>query len=112
MDDMPEGYELTERLLKRLYVSTSRRSWLVGIGRSVLKVMGVSMLPLLPVDRIVTPADAQTSGPCDYWFLCGIYGCVCDCSACGGTHVTCPSCATKSSGYWDECCLNAGQYWT
>jgi len=39
------------------------------LGRGILKALGISLLPVLPLERI---ADAATD--CGLWFLCGIYG--------------------------------------
>ena len=111
MSDKPDKTDLAESALRALYVASSRRSLLVKIGRGVLKAVGISMLPLLPIGRIVTPAQAQGS-VCTTWFLCGIYGRVCNCSSCGGTLLVCPSCASQDSGYWQACCEDGhGSTW-
>jgi len=81
----------------------SRRSMLVRVGKFVFSILGVSALPLLPVDRIVRMVEAQGSG-CHKWQLCGIWGRLCTtCSCCAGTQQFCPRC-TYQGGFWATCC--------
>lgn len=81
----------------------SRRSMLVRTGRFAFSLLGVSLLPLLPVDRIVRMVEAQ-SGGCGIWELCGMWGRLCNsCQCCGGTVQACPGC-TYQGGFWATCC--------
>lgn len=100
-----------ESVFKHLYTYSSRRSAIVRVGKMCLKALGISMLPLLPVDRIVREADAQ-SNPCSSWFLCAIYGRLCGAANCScGTTNSCPSCATSGS-FWQKCCQYGSGYST
>ena len=58
----------------------TRRGVLSRVGRMLLRITGVLIVPLLPVDRMVPDAEAQA--PCSNWRLCGLYGRLCGC--CGG----------------------------
>jgi hypothetical protein len=93
---------LEEGLLKTLYERSSRRSAFTKIGTALLRIVGISILPVLPIDRIVSPVLAQ-SDPCSRWYYCGIYGRLCNCTGCGGGVTTCPSCASMGS-FWTGCC--------
>src|ERR1700685_4759353 len=80
----------------------SRRSVMVTFGKIVLRVLGISLVPLLPLDRRFT-LEAQ-AGTCSASQTCGMCGYFCK-SCCGSTSVysTCPSCLTKR-GSWSGCC--------
>lgn len=79
----------------------SRRGWLARLGNITLRIAGVSLLPLLPVDRI--QADATTCGD---WRLCGMFGNLCN-DCCGTASLfDCPSCTTKGANSWWRCCPN------
>jgi hypothetical protein len=84
----------------------SRRSVLVRAGRIAFSILGVSVIPLLPVDRIVPTAQAQDDGPdCHKWQLCGMWGRLCRaCRCCGTTQQFCPGCTYQGSSYWATCC--------
>jgi hypothetical protein len=102
MDANKSEPSTTEALLKRLYASSSRRSFVMRCGRFILKVLGISLLPVLPIER---NAEAQTE--CDGWYLCGIWGRLCQCSGCGGTYMSCPSCSSLGPSFWTECCMQS-----
>ena len=101
MDINTSSPRTTEGMLKELYTSSSRRSFVVRCGTSILRLLGISLLPVLPLVRI-----AKGQSACGAWFLCGIFGRLCTCTGCGGTTQSCPSCATKGS-FWQECCLQS-----
>jgi hypothetical protein len=95
---------ISERLAVQFYHRTSRKDFLTQTGRQILKCLGITLLPLLPINRIVQPALAQGTYCNSTWYLCGIWGRLCNCSACtGGSLSHCPSCAV-SDAYWDDCC--------
>src|SRR5947209_2536227 len=80
----------------------SRRGFLAGAGRLILRFSGLALLPLLPLDR---RANAYTD-PCG-WQQCGMCGSLC--KACCGHGATsgpsCPSCLT-TYGTWSGCCTD------
>lgn len=88
-----------DRMLSAFAMRTSRKGFLQASGRIFLRMLGISIIPFLPVDRIVRRAEAADLG-CSDWRLEGIYGRIC-CSRCtgGATSGTCPSCATKGSAW-------------
>jgi methylamine dehydrogenase light chain len=106
--DEPTESSLTESLLQRLYETSSRRSALTKIGRTLLKIAGISLIPVLPLDRIIPKAEAQAP-ICDHWWYCGIDGWLCTCAACGGGATSCPSCTTQGSS-WCVCCYSGSVY--
>ena len=93
----------TARMLDGFSSRISRRSVISRLGKAALSALGVSVLPLLPTDRIVRTAEAQTGG-CHIWQLCGIWGRLCNtCRCCHGTVQACPSCTYQGS-FWASCC--------
>ncbi len=110
MDDKPK-MAFGEGFLKGLYETSSRRSVLTRIGRGVLRLVGISLLPVLPIDRIVPPSLAADPN-CEISELCGIYGRLCwgdSCPNCGGGNARCPSC-TSIGSFWVYCCpFGSGQ---
>ena len=97
---------------RRLARSTSRRSFLTGLG-SLLA--GGAAIPLLPVARPAAarepapgePDASQPSGDpghCDYWRHCAIDGFLSSC--CGGTHTSCPPGTEMSPITWLGTCRN------
>jgi hypothetical protein len=99
MSEYPQDREsIVDHTLRALYTSSSRRSALASLGRACLKLLGISMLPLLPVDRIVKPAMAQSI--CTSNYLCGIWGRLCGngCVGCG-TSMVCSSCSAAGSSW-------------
>ena len=94
---------VTAHALDSFAQSLSRRSMLARAGKFVISMLGISVVPLLPVDRIVRTAEAQTGG-CGAWQLCGIWGRLCNTCACpSGTLQTCPVC-THQGSLWRSCC--------
>ncbi len=97
---------------RRLARSTSRRSFLTGLG-SLLA--GGAAIPLLPVARPAAarepaPGEPDVSQPsgdagsCEYWRHCAIDGFLSSC--CGGTHTSCPPGTEMSPITWLGTCRN------
>jgi hypothetical protein len=85
----------------------SRKGFFARFGRLVLTIVGVSFVPILPVDRIVRDAEACDPTCASTWYLCGLCGTLC-CSGCtgGASYQTCPSCTTQGPGpAWSFCCV-------
>ena len=81
----------------------SRRGWIVGVTSLVFKIVGVTAIPLLPVDRAYAQQGGSVAG-CFDWRMCGIHGFFCtSCCGGGGGYWTCPSCTTQDS-FWSACC--------
>ena len=94
---------------------SSRRSFLSRFGRVLV---GAAAIPLLPVARASTSAEASRVPPqstgnpqdpgdptsCDYWRYCAIDGYLCSC--CGGSHNTCPPGTEMSPLTWIGTCRN------
>lgn len=78
---------------------SSRRGFLSRLGRLILVMLGVAMVPLLPVDRVIPIVEAAD---CNDWHLCGIYGRPCDC--CGGSVTSCPNGIFEGDSWWTSCC--------
>lgn len=79
-----------------------RRGMLTTVGRMLLRLSGLTLIPLLPLDRRFTVSAASTCS----WETCGMCGTFCS-SCCGssGGFSTCPNCLTKG-GAWGLCCYN------
>lgn len=93
---------LVQRVLKRFAKVDTRRGFFAASWKVTMGLLGISLLPLLPVDRrIVRKAFAQ-GDPCGNWKyegMCGI-----PCSECGGTENSCPSgCGDQISAAWCYC---------
>ncbi len=65
-----------ENLTRAVAQRSSRRSFLSYLGKMML---GASMLPLLPIDRVAATARAGDKKPtldddttCDYWKYCAV----------------------------------------
>jgi hypothetical protein len=81
----------------------SRRSMISRLGKAALTALGVSVVPLLPLDRIMRTAEAQGTD-CNLWQLCGIWGYRCTrCRCCEGTQQVCPRCMYEGH-FWATCC--------
>ena len=97
--------KLIEQLTRSIAQRSSRRSFLSRVGTMIL---GASMLPLLPIDRVAATARADdTNGldddtTCDYWKYCAVDGFLCTC--CGGGSHDCPPGATPSPTSWVGTC--------
>jgi len=84
--------------------SFGRRSMLMKVGKFLLKLSGLTLIPLLPVDRRFQ-ASAQSTGSCS-WQQCGQCGAYCN-TCCGnsGGYSNCPTCAGMvKAGSWMQCC--------
>jgi hypothetical protein len=78
----------------------SRRGLLARVGQVAMKIAGISLVPLLPVDR----AFAQFACGSGDWQTCGMHGFFCK-SCCGGgpSYASCPPC-TYTGSFWTGCC--------
>lgn len=105
---------LFERSSRAVAQRTARRSALSTVGKALV---GATMAPLLPVDRLFTAGVAHAAGggaakkgasddpkSCDYWKYCAIDGWLCSC--CGGTSSSCPPGTTPSPITWIGTCRN------
>lgn len=93
----------TTRVLEGFSQRVSRRSMITRVGKLALSLLGVSAFPLLPFDRVMRSAKAQ-SGTCAQWHLCGINGRLCNsCTCAAGTVQSCPRC-TYQGALWRMCC--------
>lgn len=92
--------EKTAEYLTRWGQHVSRRGLLSRAWQFALSLAGLSLVPVLPVDR----AFAQGITGCSDWRMCGIHGFFCK-ACCGGgaSYTTCPSC-TSMGGAWTGCC--------
>jgi len=126
------GSSIEERIaayLRGWSQTVSRRGTLARAGRILLRLSGVTLIPLLPLDRRfeVDAADRSESGDdlapgedrplvrrkvhyCRWW-TCGMCGTFCSTTCCGGTGGTskCPSCsgAMYQDGAWTGCCYDS-----
>jgi hypothetical protein len=84
----------------------SRKGFMVRLGQILLRVIGVSFIPFLPIDHIVPSAEACGIS-CSTWWYCGIYGRQCCANCTDGTgNNTCPTCASRGTNSWAACCPN------
>lgn len=89
---------------RRLARRTSRRGFLGRLGTAIV---GMGVLPLLPVERAFsgeTPAELGDPRSCDYWRYCAISGTLCSC--CGGSEKSCPPGSEPSTIHWVGTCHN------
>lgn len=98
----------------------SRRGMLATVGKTLLRLSGLALIPLLPLDRRFTVSAASSCS----WETCGMCGAFCNtssncCNSSGGFS-TCPNCLTRGGG-WTLCCYdtalgecycNQGYYFT
>lgn len=112
MPDMPAAVDaLVERVARDMARRLSRRGLLGGIGALLF---GAATVPLLPVARGDSPAQAQPAtgadpgdpSTCEYWRHCGIGGYLCGC--CGGSAHSCPPGTESSAVTWVGTCRNPG----
>lgn len=87
-----------EQFLSARGQGMSRRGILARLTKLSLGLLGVSLLPSLPIDRTFT---AEAQGACCDWKLCGINGALCNPGGAGAT--SCPS-GTSRGGAWSKCC--------
>ncbi len=120
--------KIVEQMTRMVAQRTSRRGFLARLGRLVA---GGLIIPLLPVNRVLSQAVAQAaeSAPgatpvpegleamvkhgnpnddtaCDYWKYCAIDGYLCSC--CGGGSHDCPPGASPSPTSWVGTCRHPG----
>jgi methylamine dehydrogenase light chain len=95
-----------------LAAQNGRRSFLGKLG---IAMVGSSLLPLLPVDRLSEAnaaegkkgsVDWNNPRSCDYWAYCSMGGGLCAC--CGGTSDKCPPGTWASAIAWVGTCKNPG----
>jgi hypothetical protein len=98
---------VTAKALSTFSQTTSRRGALALGGRLLLRALGVSMIPLLPLDRVFAQNTGgnPTDQNCADWQYCGIHGFFC--TACCGLSTpaitACPPC-TNTTKHWSTCC--------
>src|SRR5258708_3890764 len=93
----------TADFLRHCGQRVSRRGLLAAVGQVALRLAGLSILPMLPVDRAF---GAVGSCATDYR-LCGMYGSFCkDCCNQTASLTSCPSC-TQVGASWPFCCCTA-----
>lgn len=82
---------------------SSRRGALIRVGRFMLGLAGLSLVPVLPIDRRTT---VSAQGGCGTWELCGQCGNLCNmaCSCGSGGTGGCPSCLKRGTLSWNGCC--------
>ena len=96
--------DTTKDVMHRLSARLSRRSLLDRLGRATLYVLGASVVPLLPIDRVLRSANGQELVGCSDWQLCGIGGRLCNSCTCGtANNQACPACTNQGS-LWTACC--------
>jgi Methylamine dehydrogenase, L chain len=93
---------LTREAVIGLSQTSDRRGFLARVGKYLLTICGVTIVPLLPVDRLVEEARAAD---CSDWRLCGIYGHPCDCCVGGSLTGGCPG-TLEEGAEWVVCCTN------
>ncbi len=97
---------------RRLARSTSRRSFLTGLGALLAGGAAVPLLPLARPAASREPAPGEPDpaqpvgdpGHCAYWRHCAIDGFLSSC--CGGTHTSCPPGTEMSPITWIGTCRN------
>lgn len=100
-EDVSQVDTLTFQAFDTLSQTSSRRGFLARVGSLSLKFLGVGVAyQILPVGRDAAQAAVVS---CSSWYLCGLTGNQCGCSACSGELDQCPSCACKG-GSWTACC--------
>jgi hypothetical protein len=104
-------FNLDERIATYLRGQTDgfgRRSMLMKLGKILLRASGLTLIPLLPVDRRFQ-ASAQTG--CDPVKTCGMCGYLCSTTCCNqsGGFSKCPTCTgmVKSPTSWQGCCCSS-----
>jgi len=86
----------------------SRRGMLRKMGSVLLRLSGLTLIPLLPIDR-----RFQVSAVTHHcrWQTCGMCGNVCSTTCCGGggSLYACPSCSGRmhKDGAWGGCCYDS-----
>lgn len=104
MSDMKSFDEQAATYLSDWSQRLSRRGLLARVGHLALRISGVMVVPLLPVNRVFAQGFVQG---CSDWRMCGIVGWFCS-NCCGesGSYWSCPSCLNTSPTGWPACCTN------
>lgn len=100
--DVTRETEAIERGLRSMSWRISRRSFAVKVGKAILTALGLSIVPVLPVDR----QSYASSSDCYAWYMCGIGAmrvCSCACGVSGDG--PCPG-TTQQGGSWFACCFS------
>lgn len=94
-----------ENKVRELAQASSRRGFLARMSTLML---GASLLPLLPVNRVARAAEEvshqASETDCNYWRYCATDGNLCSC--CGGSMTQCPPGSQPSVISWIGTCLN------
>jgi hypothetical protein len=99
---------ISSKTLRGLSTTTSRRGFLAAGGRLLLKALGISLVPLLPLDRSFGQFGSPTQD-CGQWQYCGQHGRFCAACCGGGPYPTsCPPCLGTSEREWSVCCCCPG----
>jgi hypothetical protein len=83
---------------------STRRRVFSTMGRILLRITGVTIVPLLPINRMVSEAEAQ-GVDCNLPEFCGMWGRTCQCTGSGGYDNACPN-GCPRGGSWADCCWN------
>ena len=95
-----------EQVTRAVARRTNRRSLLGTLSRMVLGILGVEVLPILPVDRRALGSVAGGTAQVPEWQKCGAYGYLCE--TCDKRSNECPNnlgCAQDSQS-WSACCYD------
>lgn len=95
--------QLVRKLIARITQRSSRRGLLSSVGKSLLTLLGFTIVSVQPFDRLMPEASAQTC-TCDVDVdptICGMWGH--PCCDCGGNNSECPPDLSEGSG-WTFCC--------
>lgn len=96
------------RAISAFTQTTSRRGLLAAGGKLLLRLLGVSLIPLLPFDRAFGQLSPPTQNCKGDWQYCGQHGNFCKaCCGQGAAIVACPVC-TNTRDSWHECCCCPG----
>jgi hypothetical protein len=96
---------IVAQIARRVAGCGTRRSFLERAARVLLGVLGIELLPALPVDA--RPHGRDAPGPakdpnCTDPQYCGIHGKLC--GNCGGSDTGCPAGCSQGPSYWWACC--------
>jgi len=90
--------------MDRLGQRIPRRRVLELTGSALLSVLGVSVAQrVLPFQAPYEAGATHVRTKCPDWFMCGMWGNMCDCQGCHHGSHNCPGCAVVS-GSWCRCC--------
>ena len=91
----PEGFG--DKVIDLFTERTTRNGFFARFGTLLLRMVAVSLLPILPTDR-----RAFTQSGCG-WPLCGACGRICGHNCSCGVQYQCPSGCPRQS-FWSACC--------